>query len=1019
MTELSRSLKPRHVTMISIGGIIGAGLFVGSSAAIAATGPAVIFSYLLAGTLVLFVMQMLGEMAVALPRVRSFTEFARAGLGDWAGFVAGWLYWYFWIIVIPVEAIAGANLLQQWLALPGWLLGLGLMTVMAGVNLMSARSYGEFEFWFSSIKVAAIIVFILLAGAYAAGWVLPPGPGVTHLTGHGGFMPRGVLAVLAAVVTVFFALTGAEITTVAAAESSEPAKMVAQMSRSVIVRILTFYVISIFLVVCVVPWSSVQIGESPFALALTSMRLDWASRAISVIILTAVLSCLNSAFYVCSRVLFVLAGHGDAPQWLVHLNARAVPARSVCMGWVAGMLGIVAQAVAPDTVFAFLVNASGALMIFVYLLTVVAHWRLRRQWVRLGHALPPARTWWFPWSSGVCVFGMLAVLVAMGFTEHARELYASFASLLIVLGSHSLVRLSRRRRAEVQRVVGSTAFLLLLLASFPALSAAPQAADLVICCGKVLTVDAAFSVKSAVAVKDGKIIAVGGEEITKQYAAPRSIDLKGRVLLPGFMDTHIHMIPVSRRDVELGDVHSIGELQERVRRKARELGPGEWVSGFGWDEAKFREQRNPVREDLDVAAPDNPVLLIRAGGHSAVANSRAMRLAGVVRDTPDPPGGLIEHEASGEPNGIVRERYQMIQSKIPPPSWAELRPSYIARLKDLLPMGITSIMEASGSIDDEPVGEGGIANPSGRATWHRYQQIYAELGTELPRMALYINYPGAQRLKAFPHHTGYGDERLRIGPIGESAVDGGFTGPTAWTLADYKGMPGFRGKGRYTDQELQELVDTSGRLGWQLGVHTIGDAAIVQAVNAYSKAIRAGLTATKDHRWFLDHFTVMPPDATMNIMAADHIALSQQPNFTYTLEGRYVATLDDWRVRHTNSVTTPWKKHGLFVAFGSDNLPIGPMVGLYTAVTRKGSSGKVYGAEEAVDIQDAIRMYTANGPHLTFEDKIKGSLEVDKLADMIVLDADPTTIAPERLLRTKVDLTIIGGRVVFDRLPER
>src|ERR1700726_2856212 len=166
--ELSRSLRPRHVTMISIGGIIGAGLFVGRSAAIAATGPAIVPRYLLTGILILLVMRMLGEMAVALPNVRAFTEFARTGLGPWAGFVAGWLYWYFWVITGPVEAIAGANILHSWFPQFSLLeLGIGLMAVMTGVNLMSARSYGEFEFWFSSIKVAAIIVFIALAGAYA------------------------------------------------------------------------------------------------------------------------------------------------------------------------------------------------------------------------------------------------------------------------------------------------------------------------------------------------------------------------------------------------------------------------------------------------------------------------------------------------------------------------------------------------------------------------------------------------------------------------------------------------------------------------------------------------------------------------------------------------------------------------------------------------------------------------------------------------------------------------------------
>src|ERR1700730_17166367 len=445
--ELSRTLRPRHVTMISIGGIIGAGLFVGSSAAIAATGPAIVLSYLLTGILILLVMRMLGEMAVALPNVRAFTEFARTGLGPWAGFVAGWLYWYFWIITVAVEAIAGANILHSWIPLPSWELGLALMAVMTGVNLMSARSYGEFEFWFSSIKVAAIIVFIALAAAFAFGWTSHQGPTFANLTSHGGFMPKGILAVLAGAVTVVFALTGAEITTVAAAESQEPSKAVARMSTSVIIRILTFYVFSILLILCVVPWDSIHVGESPFTLALTTMNFSWASTAMSVIILTAVLSCLNSAFYVCSRVLFLLAEHGDAPQWLVQLNHRRVPTRSVWIGSIAGVAGVLAATFAQQTVFAFLVNASGALMVFVYTMVAIAQIRLRRARQRAGVPEPALRMWLFPWASYAAIVGMLAILIAMALTPaQAKDLYFSLVTLVFACAAYLVVRGRRARR---------------------------------------------------------------------------------------------------------------------------------------------------------------------------------------------------------------------------------------------------------------------------------------------------------------------------------------------------------------------------------------------------------------------------------------------------------------------------------------------------------------------------------------------------------------------------------------------
>ncbi len=442
--ELSRSLRPRHLAMISIGGIIGAGLFVGSSASIAAIGPAIVVSYLITGTLVLLVMRMLGEMAMSLPGVHSFAEFPRAGLGPWAGFVTGWLYWYFWMIVVPVEAIAGANILHAWIPLPAGLLGCVLMAAMTAVNLMSARSYGEFEFWFSSIKVAAIIAFIVIGASYAFGWTSPTGATFGNLTSHGGFMPYGAVSVLAGAVTVFFQLTGAEIITVAAVESAEPARAVAQLTSSVIVRILTFYVGSIFFIVAVVPWNTVRIGESPFTLALVHMHYGWAGAAMDVIILTAVLSCLNSAFYVCSRVLFVLAAHGDAPQALIQLNRRKVPVKSVLLCALAGVIGILAAVTAPQRVFAFLVDASGALMVFVYMIVAFAQLRLRRKREAAGAPRPALTMWLFPWATYAAIAGMAAVLIAMQFTPSlAQDLHVSLIALGVAILAYFVLRAGR------------------------------------------------------------------------------------------------------------------------------------------------------------------------------------------------------------------------------------------------------------------------------------------------------------------------------------------------------------------------------------------------------------------------------------------------------------------------------------------------------------------------------------------------------------------------------------------------
>jgi L-asparagine transporter-like permease len=448
--ELSRSLRPRHVAMITIGGIIGAGLFVGSSVAIKATGPAVIISYTLTGLLLLLVMRMLGEMAVEMPQVRSFTEFTRATLGNWAGFSVGWLYWYFWVTVIPVEAIAGAGIIRDWIPLPEWVIGTALMVCMTSVNLMSARAYGEFEFWFSSIKVAAIISFILVVGAHAFGFRSPTGPTFSNLSAYGGFAPLGWFAVLASVTTVIWSMMGAEVVTIAAAESPEPARAVARMTSTIISRILLFYVLSVFAITCVVPWTKVVPAQSPFTLALDEVHFPYASTFMAAVVLTAVLSCLNSCFYIASRVLFVLATRGDAPRWLVRTNQRHVPARAVLLASLFGFAGVIAAILSREGVYVFLTNSSGAIIAVIYLMIGVSQVVSRRARERAG--LPPAALpmWLFPWLSYFGIAGMALVLVAMAFTpSHRAELWTSAVSIAVALLAYAIFRRPRTAPAAV------------------------------------------------------------------------------------------------------------------------------------------------------------------------------------------------------------------------------------------------------------------------------------------------------------------------------------------------------------------------------------------------------------------------------------------------------------------------------------------------------------------------------------------------------------------------------------------
>jgi L-asparagine transporter-like permease len=432
--ELSRTLRSRHLMMISIGGIVGGGLFVGSSTSIRAAGPAAFISYALTGLVILMIMRMLSEMAASSPHSRSFTEYARAGLGNGAGFVTGWLYWYVWVMTVPIEAIAGAKILQNWIPLSQFQLGLALMSVMTVVNLQSARSYAEFEFWFASIKVGAIIAFMALAASYAFGWSSPHGATFSNLTDHGGFAPHGWIAVLGAVPTAFFSMTGAEITTIAAVESAHSSEAVARMSSLVIWRILFFYVVSLFLIVSVSPWSEVRSGESPFTLALTTMQIPWADSIMRSIILTAVLSCLNSAFYVSSRILFVLAARGDAPASMIRLNTRRVPMGSVLAGSAAGFLGILVATQAPQQVFDFLVSSTGAVVIFVYIITTAAQIKLRDDRRREGRAEPAVKMWLFPWLSYATIVGMVLVLIALAITPSLRlDFNLSCVTLAVVI----------------------------------------------------------------------------------------------------------------------------------------------------------------------------------------------------------------------------------------------------------------------------------------------------------------------------------------------------------------------------------------------------------------------------------------------------------------------------------------------------------------------------------------------------------------------------------------------------------
>ena len=551
---------------------------------------------------------------------------------------------------------------------------------------------------------------------------------------------------------------------------------------------------------------------------------------------------------------------------------------------------------------------------------------------------------------------------------------------------------------KIKYVVLLTSLLVFLSSCQPeqetaTVSADKIAADLILNNGKIVSVDEAFSIHDTLVVSDGRVVELGDASLLDKYSATTVRDLQGKTLIPGFIDSHTHIRGRPRRYIELSEVGSIAEMQDLIRAKAAELGEGEWITGYGWSEDELAEGRKPLRGDLDIAAPNNPITFTRAGGHSAVVSTLALELANITDETPDPEGGVIERDENGVANGVIRERQEIVGTLVPDSTYEELIASLEINLGDLLAKGITSITDAS-------------KRPDEYAMW---EELYAKPGVNLPRSAIQFQWFEPEAIAELKARVGDGNEYLKIGPI-KIFADGGFTGPAAFTKEPYLNQGDYRGYLNMPEEELVSLINEVHDAGWQMGIHAIGDAAIELVVDTLADALTRN--PREDHRSYLNHFSMRPSDATMEKMAQHGIHITQQPNFTYTLEGRYVANLDGWRLEHNNPVRSPMD-HGIHVAISSDILPIGPLVGIYAAVTRKGMSGRVFGADEAITIEEAIQGYTIKGAYLGFEEDIKGSLEPGKLADMIVLSKDILTVDPEEIMGIEIEQTYVGGNLVF------
>jgi len=433
ITTTTQGLHPgltrRQISMMGLGGAIGAGLFVGSGEAISIAGPAVLVSYLVAGTIVILVMSMLAEMVAARPSSGAFSSFAQRAMGRSAGSAVGWLYWIQLVVVIAAEATGAAGIVQGWTpGFPAWAWVLVFVAALTAVNLFGVRNYGRFEFWFAAIKVFAIIAF-LIVGACAIFGLIPnvPAVGVGNLVAHGGFAPHGITGIAAALLIVVFAFGGTEVVAIAAAESDDPANNIRRIVREVMVRILIFYMGSIFVIVAVLPWDEKEVKAGPFSAVLATLHLPGVDLLMSAIVVLALLSAMNANIYGASRMVYSLGERGLAPLAAIRTSAKGVPYVAVLASVAFGFVTVGLNWAFPEVVLGLLLNIVGSTVLVIWTATAISQIILRRRADRDGEEMP-MRMWGFPVVSWACLV-LLAVIIALAMIDQAAR-----TQLLLTIG---------------------------------------------------------------------------------------------------------------------------------------------------------------------------------------------------------------------------------------------------------------------------------------------------------------------------------------------------------------------------------------------------------------------------------------------------------------------------------------------------------------------------------------------------------------------------------------------------------
>lgn len=438
---LKRQLNPRQLTMIALGGAIGTGLFLGSGLAIGLAGPGVILSYVLGVVVCLVMMSALTEMAVVHPTAGSFGVYAETYLSPWAGFVVRTTYWMAQVVAIGGEVTAAAIYTRFWFPrVPLWIWIVVYSAALIFINLTSVKNFGEFEYWFAMIKVAAIVVFIILGVGFIFGGFGGPAPGLSRWTSDGGFLPHGFGGVFKAMLIVIFSFYGIEIIAVTAGEAEDPGRAVPRAMRSVVLRLSLFYILSIALVVAVTSWTKAGLGESPFVTVFRSVGIPYAAGVMNFVILTAALSSMNTNLYLSSRMLFSLSRSGLVPEFFGRLSKHSIPRNAILLSTVGLGTAAALSLKYPDSVYLWMFGISifGGIMVWILILITLVAFRVKRR--QAGLPAGTLRMPLFPWLAWAGVAALAAILVDAFFINLAVAWYAGVPWLVLISGVYFLRR---------------------------------------------------------------------------------------------------------------------------------------------------------------------------------------------------------------------------------------------------------------------------------------------------------------------------------------------------------------------------------------------------------------------------------------------------------------------------------------------------------------------------------------------------------------------------------------------------